>query len=96
MCLGIPGQIVDLAGVEQHKAVVDIDGVRREVNIGLVAGDEGGVAVGDWVLVHVGFAMSKIDEQEAQETLRGLRDMEQIDDDHFEELPTASTDVGAE
>lgn len=86
MCLGIPGQIVDLSDVAQHKAVVDIDGVRREVNIGLVAGDEGGVEVGDWVLVHVGFAMSKIDEDEAAATLAFVKELGSVYDDELNDF----------
>lgn len=75
MCLGIPGLIVDLSDDSQHKAVADVNGVRREINVGLVAGDEGGIAVGDWVLIHVGFAMSKIDPDEAERTLSFLREL---------------------
>jgi len=86
MCLGIPGQIVDLSGVEQHKAIVDIDGVQREVNIGLVSGDEGGVAVGEWVLVHVGFAMSKIDEEEAASTLAFVKELGSVYDNELDEF----------
>jgi hydrogenase expression/formation protein HypC len=85
MCLGIPGQIVEIVDTEQQRAVADVEGVRREISVALlgIAGDEGmiigegkpedAVAVGDWVLIHVGFAMSKIDEEEATETLRALK-----------------------
>ena len=74
MCLGIPGQIVEIHNPDQLRAKVDVDGVRREVSVAIVGigGDEG-VAVGDWVLVHVGFAMAKIDEEEARETLSALQ-----------------------
>ncbi len=74
MCLGIPGQIVEVSDVTLERARVDVDGVRREVSVSLI-GVEGpdGVQVGDWVLVHVGFAMAKIDEAEARETLDALR-----------------------
>ena len=65
MCLGIPGQIVELVDPEHHIAKVNVSGVRRNVNVGLLAPD---VAIGDWVLIHVGFAMSKIDEEEARAT----------------------------
>ena len=79
MCLGIPGQLVEIIDLAEHRAIVDVDGVRREINIRLVAGGAGAtVEVGDWVLIHVGFAMSKIGEQEAAETLaymRGLGDV---------------------
>jgi hydrogenase expression/formation protein HypC len=71
MCLGIPGQIVELVDAEHHIAKAEVSGVRRNVNVGLLTGDEA-VGVGDWVLIHVGFAMSKIDEEEAKETRRFL------------------------
>ena len=73
MCLGIPGQLVEIVDLAEHRAVVDVDGVRREINIGLVMGDPGGIHVGDWVLIHVGFAMSLIDAAEAEATLEFLR-----------------------
>jgi hydrogenase expression/formation protein HypC len=74
MCLGIPGQIVEITDVIQQRAKVDVDGVRREVSVALL-GLEGpdGAQRGDWVLVHVGFAMAKIDEAEARETLDALK-----------------------
>ncbi len=75
MCLGIPGRIVEIRDPLDHRAIADVDGVRREVNVGLVAGDEGGIAVGDWVLIHVGFAMSKIDEDEAARTLDFIKEL---------------------
>lgn len=73
MCLGIPGQIVEIVDVTQHKAIADVDGVRREINVGLVLGDPGGLEVGEWVLIHVGFAMSKLDEEEAARALEFLK-----------------------
>lgn len=74
MCLGIPGQIVDIHDPAQMRAKVDVDGVRREVSIAIVGLDgPDGVRVGDWVLVHVGFAMAKIDEDEARTTLDALK-----------------------
>ena len=63
MCLGLPGKIVDVEAVDEHRATVDVSGVRREVNVGLIVTDGETLAIGDWVLVHVGFAMSKIDEE---------------------------------
>jgi hydrogenase expression/formation protein HypC len=74
VCLGIPGQIVEISDAEQLRAKVDVDGVRREVSVAIVGigGDEG-VRLGDWVLVHVGFAMARIDEAEARETLDALK-----------------------
>lgn len=68
MCLGIPGQVVEFVDPEHHIAKVDVSGVRRNVNVGLLAGEPGGVEIGDWVLIHVGFALSKIDEDEARAT----------------------------
>ena len=68
MCLGIPGQIVELVDAHHHIAKADVSGVRRNVNIGLLTEGPDAVGVGDWVLIHVGFAMSKIDEEEARAT----------------------------
>ncbi|HLK67990.1 MAG TPA: HypC/HybG/HupF family hydrogenase formation chaperone [Bryobacteraceae bacterium] len=70
MCLAIPGKIVELSASDPHRALVDVVGVRRGVDISLVEPD--GIAPGDWVLIHVGFAMSKIREDEAQDQLRML------------------------
>jgi hydrogenase expression/formation protein HypC len=72
MCLGIPGQIVEIVDDQNHIAKAEVSGVRRNVNIGLLTEGEDAVGIGDWVLIHVGFAMSKIDEQEATETRRFL------------------------
>ncbi len=71
MCLGIPGQIVEITDAEKKLALVDVSGVKRQVNLACIVNEEHNVAscVGDWVLVHVGFAMSRIDEAEAQKTL---------------------------
>ncbi len=68
MCLGIPGQIVEFVDPTHHIAKADVSGVRRNVNVGLLTEGPDKVDVGDWVLIHVGFAMSKIDEAEAQAT----------------------------
>jgi hydrogenase expression/formation protein HypC len=76
MCLGIPGQIIAITNVECKLANVDIGGVQREVNIACIVGERNVEdCAGDWVLVHVGFAMSRIDEQEAAETLKLLREL---------------------
>ena len=72
MCLAIPGQVVELDAVQPLLAKVDVGGVRRNVNVGLL---EDGVVPGDWILIHVGFALSKIGEVEAQDQLRMLRAM---------------------
>lgn len=73
MCLGIPGRVVEFADETRHLAKVDVSGVRRTVNVGLVLPD--GLEVGDWVLIHVGFAISRIDEAEALETLAFLESL---------------------
>lgn len=73
MCLAIPGKIVEIVDADNHIAKVDVGGVRRSVNVGML--EEEGVGIGDYVLIHVGFAMSKIDEREAEETLRVLREI---------------------
>ena len=71
MCLGIPGQVVELSAETDQLARVDVAGVRRTINVGLLEDDP--VTPGDWVLIHVGFAMSKIDEDEAERALEGLK-----------------------
>lgn len=73
MCLGIPGKIIEFIDESNHIAKADVSGVRRNVNVGLLRGE--GIGPGDWVLIHVGFAMSKIDEREARETLKLLKEM---------------------
>ena len=74
MCLGIPGLIVNITSEANKLATVEVLGVRREINIACIVNAEHPVAscVGDWVLVHVGFAMSRIDEKEARLTLEVL------------------------
>ena len=85
MCLAIPGRVVELVDPEQHVAKVEVAGVRRNVNIGLLTGDER-PELGDYVLIHVGFALSKIDEQEAMETLRLLEGLGQAYTDEIEQF----------
>jgi len=70
MCLGIPGQLVELSADNDQLARVEIAGVRRMINIGLLEDEI--LEPGDWVLIHVGFAMSKIDEAEAEQALASL------------------------
>jgi len=77
MCLAIPGRIVEIVDQENRIAKVEVGGVKRNVNIGML--DENEVNVGDYVLIHVGFAMSKVDEQEAEETLRLLKEIGEFD-----------------
>jgi hydrogenase expression/formation protein HypC len=76
MCLAIPGQIVEVLPERLHLATVNVSGVRRSVNIMMLA-DEA-VQPGDWVLIHVGFAMAKIDAQEAQASLALLEEIGQV------------------
>ena len=77
MCLGVPGQIVEITDAESLLAIVDIAGVRRKINLACIVDDEHPIeaCVGDWVLIHVGFALARIDEAEAAETLRLLTRM---------------------
>jgi hydrogenase expression/formation protein HypC len=72
MCLAIPGQVIELVDAANAIAKVDVVGVRRNVNVGLL---DDGAKPGDWVLIHVGFALSKVDEEEAQATLELLERM---------------------
>ncbi|MBA2506705.1 MAG: HypC/HybG/HupF family hydrogenase formation chaperone [Thermoleophilaceae bacterium] len=86
MCLAIPGQIVEVVDESNRLARVDVAGVHRNVNIGLLDSDGVGVGPGDWVLIHVGFAMSKVDEAEALETRRQLQAMGDDYEAELEEL----------
>ena len=82
MCLAIPGRILEMTDEPNRLAKVDVAGVRRTVNIGLL--DDAGV--GDFVLIHVGFALSKVDEAEAEATLSLLRGMGADFETELEEL----------
>jgi hydrogenase expression/formation protein HypC len=75
MCLAIPGRIIEMVDEGNRLARVDVAGVRRTVNIGLLDAEVGGARVGDWVLIHVGFAISRVDEAEAAATLALLEGM---------------------
>ena len=86
MCLAIPGQIVEVTDPGNRLGTVEVAGVRRTVNIGLL--DDAGP--GDWVLIHVGFALSKVDEDEAQATLRLLRQMGAEYEQELEELKASA------
>src|SRR6202047_3890788 len=77
MCLAIPGKIVEISSENQDSALVDVVGVRRRIDLGLLQDDK--PAPGDWVLVHVGFAMSKISEQDAADQMNTLRMLGEID-----------------
>jgi hydrogenase expression/formation protein HypC len=84
MCLAIPGKIIDIVDEENQIAKVEVGGVRRNVNTGLL--DD--VKIGDYVLIHVGFAMSKVDEKEALETLRLLQELGSYEEE-FQQYSTA-------
>jgi hydrogenase expression/formation protein HypC len=75
MCLAIPGQVVELVDEERRLARVSVAGVRRTVNVALLDGGATPLEAGDWVLIHVGFAISRVDENEAIATLRLLEQM---------------------
>ncbi|OQO89849.1 hydrogenase assembly protein HupF [Saccharomonospora piscinae] len=73
MCLGIPGEVVEVLADRPELARVNVSGVRRAIHIGLLTDDP--PVAGDWVLIHVGFALSKIDEEEAAAVLRYLEEL---------------------
>jgi hydrogenase expression/formation protein HypC len=80
MCLGIPGQIVEITDKERKLGLVDVAGVKREINLACIISEDHPISAcgGDWVLVHVGFAMSRIDEREAAETLKILEQLGEV------------------
>ena len=84
MCLGIPGQILEIVDDQNSIAKVIVSGVKRNVSVALVRPE--GIAPGDWVLIHVGFAMSKIDEGEAHETMKALHTMGDVFTDELKML----------
>jgi hydrogenase expression/formation protein HypC len=86
VCLAIPGQILQIVDPDNRLAKVDVAGVRRNVNIGLLDGENGGVGPGDWVLIHVGFAISQVDEEEARQTRDQLMRMGEDYERELEEL----------
>jgi hydrogenase expression/formation protein HypC len=86
VCLAIPGQIIEITDAENRLATVEVAGVRRTVNVGLLDG----TAAGDWVLIHVGFALSRIDEEEAMATLDLLERMGAEYEQELEELKASA------
>ena len=86
MCLAIPGRILEVVDEPNRLAMVEVAGVQRTVNIGLLDADGTGADVGDWVLIHVGFALSKVDEEEAEATLSLLQGMGADYETELEEL----------
>lgn len=83
MCLGIPGQIVEIVDAEEATAMIRVSGVKREVNLSCVIPTSGDLQelIGRWALVHVGFAMSIIDEAEAQKTLQVLAELGELQEE---------------
>ena|SRR5271165_2209806 len=96
MCLGIPGCIVRIDDADNMLATVDVCGVRRQINISCIVDDSHPVAdcVGDWVLVHVGFAMSRIDAEQAAETLKVLTELGEMQAE-LESIRTSETALSA-
>ncbi|MCG8595895.1 MAG: HypC/HybG/HupF family hydrogenase formation chaperone [Kiloniellales bacterium] len=83
MCLGIPGRVVEISDAEKKLGLVEVGGVRRQVNLACIVTEDHPVeaCVGDWVLVHVGFAMSRIDEKQAAETLEILTQLGEVQEE---------------
>lgn len=88
MCLAIPAQIVEFVDADNQIAKVDVSGVRRNVSVALLADET--VNIGDWVLIHVGFAMTKVDEAEALATRALLESLGKPFDDELEELRSSA------
>jgi hydrogenase expression/formation protein HypC len=84
MCLGIPGELIEFVPGQPDLAKVDVSGVRRVINVGLLADDM--PKPGEWVLIHVGFALSKIDEAEAAAALAFLEGIGQSYEDELKAL----------
>lgn len=84
MCLGIPGEVIEFLPDQPDLARVDVSGVRRVINIGLLSDEQ--LGPGDWVLIHVGFALSKIDEAEAASALEFLEGIGQAYEDELAAL----------
>ncbi|WP_245654521.1 HypC/HybG/HupF family hydrogenase formation chaperone [Streptomyces violens] len=90
VCLGIPGEVVELVADQPDLARVSVGGVRRAVNIALLEGE--GVAPGDWILIHVGFALSRIDEAEARAAMEFLEGIGQAYEDEMDALRESTTE----
>jgi hydrogenase expression/formation protein HypC len=89
VCLAVPGQVMEVVDDANRLAKVDVAGVQRTVNIGLLDDGNEGARPGDWVLIHVGFALSKVDEEEALATRRLLEAMGADYEQELEELKTS-------
>jgi hydrogenase expression/formation protein HypC len=90
MCLGIPGEVVEIRTDQPDLAMVDVSGVKRAINIGLLAEEK--IVPGEWILIHVGFALSKIDEDEATAALDFLKGMGQAYEDELIALQESKID----
>jgi hydrogenase expression/formation protein HypC len=90
MCLGIPGEVIEILPDQPDLARVEVSGVKRAINIGLLTDNP--PAPGDWVLIHVGFALSKIDEEEAQAAMNFLAGIGEAYDDEMEALLSSQID----
>ena len=90
MCLGIPGEVVEILIDRTDLAMVDVSGVKRAINIGLLDKDE--VGPGDWILIHVGFALSKIDEEEAKAALEFLEGIGEAYEEEMQALLDSQID----
>ena len=90
MCLAIPGQIIEFVDEPNRLAQVDVAGVRRTINVGLLDAEGEGAAPGDWVLIHVGFAISKVDEEEARATREQLERMGADYEQELEDLKASA------
>lgn len=90
MCLGIPGEIIEINEERPDLAKVDVSGVKRAINIGLLTDDP--PVPGDWILIHVGFALSKIDEEEAKAALEFLEDIGKAYEDELAALKESTID----
>jgi hydrogenase expression/formation protein HypC len=88
MCLGIPGRVVEMIDSGAYLAKVDVNGIKRAISVRLLA--DTGLEVGDWVLVHVGFAMAKIDEREAAMTLEAVKKMGRAYTDELDAFKTSA------
>ena len=89
MCLGIPGQIVEMTDPDAYLAKVNVNGIKRSISVRLLA--DSGIDIGDWVVVHVGFAMAKIDERESTATLDAVRRMGKAYTDELDAFRSAGT-----
>jgi hydrogenase expression/formation protein HypC len=90
MCLAIPGEVIEVVDDANRLAKVDVAGVKRTVNVGLLDEDGDGAKPGDWVLIHVGFAISKVDEEEAAATRKLLEGMGAEYEQELEELKASA------